>query len=921
MRPLILTMSAFGPYAGLQELDMRKLGDEGLYLIAGDTGAGKTTIFDAITFSLFGDASGTARKPSMLRSKYADPETDTFVDLIFEHAGKEYHIHRNPEYIRPSKRAASGEARQAAKVEFTLPDGRVLTRQSEVAKEIENLLGINRDQFTRIIMLAQGDFQKILLANTDERVTIFRKLFKTAYYDQLAKKINEETRQAFNDLGKVESGSRIYITGISCLEESLHEAEVMRAHEGNMPEDEILALLDTMIAEDEKTLDGYNSEEKTLTDEVGKLNQTLGQAEETAKNRDRLTEAEAALPALLEAEKVAKEAEAEVHAGDAVCEEKKNTLAVQKENLPRYDSFEELKAGLLGLEKELDSLTKMQSKSEEELAKKIEKKTACDEERKTLTDVGEDILKAETSLSKLREEAEKLADLAKSNKKIEKLKKDLLEKQDSFKKAHEVFEESEARYKEIQTRFLCGQAGILASDLEDGKPCPVCGSTHHPHPASKEMDLPSEDQLKQAEEAWKEASEKREGASAACNSQIATMNTYTSEVLKRAADILGDCDEKNLTAAIEKRQSENSRETLQLQAKKKELEAEKARKENLEKLSEGLAEEIEAGRKRAQENQNKLTGLKTSIDAETRNRDALAKELAFPTKKDAMEYLSSLEKEILKHTSALEAAENVLKQAQTNLTRKKEEINTLKENLRDKQVIPVEDLQEKRAGINLRIEGLKKKSNEINTVLTKNRQALRGLKQQGEELIRLRKHAMMLKAIDDTTSGKITGKEKIKLETYIQMNWFDRIIARANISLLQMSNGQYELERKVGSTDNKSQSGLELTVIDHYNGSSREVASLSGGEQFLASLSLALGLSDEIQANAGGVRVDTLYVDEGFGSLDSGKLDLVYKALSQLTEGHRLVGIISHVDELEDKIERQIVVTKEAGKGSKAVIR
>ena len=291
MRPLKLNLSAFGPYAGKTEIPFDELGEKGLYLITGVTGAGKTTIFDAICFALFGEPSGNNREKSMLRSKYALPETPTEVELSFLHGGKEYYVKRNPEYMRPYK-GKEGFTKQAAGAELKKPDGSVITKATEVTSEIERILGINRDQFSQIVMLAQGDFLKLLLATTKERSDIFRELFKTHNYTTLQKKLDDNQKRLY---GMVEDGRKSvaqYISGIQVDKDDVLSLEVEAVQKDNIPTEVVVELLDKLIEKDTAEADRIEKELDEINAELEKVNASIGAAEALSNAQKALETAE-----------------------------------------------------------------------------------------------------------------------------------------------------------------------------------------------------------------------------------------------------------------------------------------------------------------------------------------------------------------------------------------------------------------------------------------------------------------------------------------------------------------------------------------------------------------------------------------------------------------------------------------------------
>lgn len=919
MRPEKLAMSAFGPYAGREEIDFNKLGTEGLYLISGDTGAGKTTIFDAITFALYGEASGRDREVRMLRSKYAEPETPTEVELTFEHGGSEYFIKRNPEYERPKLRG-KGFAKETASAEFTLPDGTVISGNTSVDKKVVDVLGIDKDKFTRIVMLAQGDFQKLLLANTDEKMKIFRDLFRTEPYDELSKQIGKDAKELHGQMEDAKKSSEQYVKGITCTENSLHEIEVDKAVNGDVTDQEVVDLLVTMLSEDKERQNSLKEEQKKNDAALEKVNQAIGTARNIEAVKAKIRENEGLLE---EAEKIkaaAQEAFNKAETTNEKRDELSKAIALRQEKLSSYDALDEADRNIDSLKKEVASLQTDGTEKSDELKKKTEQKKKSDEALEYLAKAGEEYVAADNELKDLKDRQNDLNDITKSLDDYDEKLDSLRKKQDEFVKLQQDAEKKTAEYSEKNHLFLAGQAGILAETLEEGIPCPVCGSTHHPLPARKEDNVPSENDIESLRKKADDAAKKASAASSEASGLKAEADTVKSELLKRMKDYVTSDDMAECRREIEVALQKTAEDLQNAEAKVADLDKKKKNKEKIEKSLPVLAADIDSLKNKIAEINNSLTAKRTSLEAEIRNREKLSKDLEFASKKEAAAEIKTLEKQLSDMKKAYDQADKHLKDATENYKSIDGQIVALKDQLKKSENIDIEKetaeqqkLQEKASDIQNRLQ-------ELHTVIEKNSDALSGLQERLTEISDLENRYKWLHALDATANGQITGHSKVKLEAYVQMVWLDRVIARANTRFVIMSNAQYELKRKVGEGNNKSQSGLEISVMDHYNGTEREVGSLSGGEKFLASLSLALGLSDEIQNSAGGIQVDTLFVDEGFGSLDSEKLDLVYRALTSLTEGHRMVGIISHVQELEDKIDHQIVVTKQKTGGSKTEI-
>lgn len=1097
MRPLRLTMSAFGPYAGTVTIDLEKLGTQGLYLITGDTGSGKTTIFDAITYALYGEPSGENREPSMFRSTYAKPETPTEVELVFSYGGKTYTVRRNPDYERPSKRKDT-LVKQKADAYLSLPDGRVISKTREVTQEIIQIVGLNRNQFAQIAMIAQGDFLKLLLADTKSRQEIFREIFKTRYYMVFQERVKGKTGELQRECEAAQASVRQYIGGVVCHEDDLLLPKLNKAKEDALPFPETIELIQTLIAQDKEADSCWERELKRLDAEINAVAALLGKAEETEKARKRLEEtrrqreeqfvkAESSRTALEEAEKekrprrelLSKEAaalEAELPRYQEMTVQKDTLIALSEQievrqaaqtqhSLAHQSWTEELE----GWKQEMASLSQAEIVRERLLQEKdnTEKRQAelhlLDQDiqewqtfcRQTLEEQGrhEDLSQQLEQLSEdigqLKEiikaakdtwsaaeglETEK-AKLLHSQEKAQEREKDLqaltelLERCDtaqiSLKSAQEAYRESQQRAEEAEIEynqknraFLDEQAGILAQSLEDGQPCPVCGSLHHPVPASVSSQAPSEEQLNQAKEAFefaqRQANEKSLSAGeqkarleelehqlltglapymetptlAKAKEQLRVRQTETADCLQALHQALLDLEVQiahrdELEQEIQERETElathiSRQEELQKEITQSEVELSRLRGQQgqlgdrlfrqvrehlgenctLEAASECLAKELSKGeealaqtktqleeanagleRKREltllvpqreqelKELEQGLTTLREELaGAQSRKTEvarqvqALQTSLHYPDADAALEKQAAIQKEISRLDSDLKTAEEICAQDQKELAKLDATVQELKELLESSEPVDTEAQQKMGQELSEKREKAATEQQDVHTRWITNERALKNILEKASDLAELEEQYTWMRTLSNTVNGNLSGREKIALETYIQMTFFDRILRRANVRFMAMSGGQYEFKRRRTAENIRSQSGLELDVIDHYNGSERSVKSLSGGESFKASLSLALGLSDEVQRTAGGIRLDTMFVDEGFGSLDEESLQQAIRTLSSLSEGNRLIGIISHVAELKEKIDRQLVVTKDKTGGSKIEI-
>ena len=919
MRPIKLTMCAFGPYAGRTVLNLDELGSSGLYLITGDTGAGKTTIFDAITYALYGEASGDTREANMFRSKYAEEGVPTEVELVFAYAGKTYTVRRNPEYLRPKARG-TGYATQKAEAELHYPDGRVLTGQRDVDAAIFDIMGINRRQFMQIAMIAQGDFLKLLLAPTEERKAIFRQIFKTQLFQTLqenlkrdAGRLNEQCTAARNSLTQ-------YINGISVDGDDVLSIEVGKAKAGALPIEETTGLLETLIQQDEgrekalaEAITRADRELETINGNLGKIEagEKTAAAIEKAKT-DRAREEQICLK-LQEAYEKQKENAPEI---EKLTDEKSKAEA----ELPQYDTAEKLREEILRLRNNLEGSLAREREDKDRQEKSALEAERLKKELAELADAGEkrQLLLGQREKTDLRKQAvEGLAGLAAE---YRGKKEALFKLQTAYAAASEKSAALTFDYEAKNKAFLDEQAGILAERLEEGRPCPVCGSTAHPKPAKKSEQAPSEAQLNQAKEEAEKAQKEARSLSERCASARAEVETAEKTILGQAEQIREGITPDSLEGAIRTELTELSRKTAELDRAIKTEDERIGRKGRLEEIIPKREQQMAEGSRALEELAKEIAGISAAIESKSAQLAGERKRLRFENRQKAEAYIAQTEETIGRYRAMMQRAEKDFQDSDRRLGQLNATIRSLEEQLSKEPGIDKEkELQKREAHTKSRKEA-EEKSKQVHARLVANRAALGNIRLQTGDLERLEKEYARVKALSNTANGTIAGKEKIMLETYIQMTYFDRIIARANTRLMVMSGGQYELKRRREAENNRSQSGLDLDVTDHYNGTERSVKTLSGGESFKASLSLALGLADEIQASAGGVKLDTMFVDEGFGSLDEESLDQALRALASLAEGNRLVGIISHVAELKNRIDKQIVVKKDQSGGSRATI-
>ena len=1086
MRPITLTMSAFGPYAGSTTIDFTRLGQEGIYLICGDTGAGKTTIFDAITFALYGEASGSARKAATLRSDFADPTTPTFVELTFSYRDKLCRVKRSPAYKRPAKRGP-GEVEQAADAslsEYDNSDGsnscegkvarRVVTKVSNVTAAIEDILGINHDQFSQIVMIAQGDFRRLLQSNTEERRQVFQKLFNTEIYETFQKRLSQKKNESASKTKQLKTRITEVAGALSFTDETDARQDALRAHlaADDYEMQELLDLASHRLEEDTaalNTVDATLQETETkLTDLAEKLTQArtihdleqelaltaekLKQVQAGAAARERslsdaqshqqeredfmrnitlientyeqysqLTtldaelagaqKAEIAARSLLEQQQGAlgklenarRELEVQLSASEHAQEELSEHKLQLQNTQTSIDSLERTVALFTEIDATLKKKKNLEQKyqTSEAHIKELQDNIAQLKEQqnkfevciKDLEDTPEKATNAKNEITNLKKElneaSSKLSEIAQLESKVADATHNLERCETLFAQAHKQAEKDLDVYRKLNESYMNNQAGLLASTLEDNCPCPVCGSTNHPSPAAITIDAPSLEDVDAAQELSGASARKENDArtdhSVAKNtleqqqtslSEFIATHGSTGDIQARKDSIAARINEKNnlldslthqlaiLTkskeqvqtvkdnlAITQQRFEQASQEAAQTQA---DLSSQQATIETLQLQLDGSFESAEAATVAYESAVREFDALKNKISN-------IEQVLANRTKQQQQLENTKQEQDLV--TQAIEQAREQLNQAQTSVEVLKQRHATLVESLPfstlqaaqqaalnyrnavsniDQQIdsahaaitqaaqqehvllgkqqsiehqltaMPKIDVtytqQEQRRLLDIK-QQLTLRHDHITSSKSTNESCLSKLSAMAEQSAELVQEAAAIKELSDIANGTLSGSDHVSFEAYLQTMHFDRVLIAANKRLSMMTNGRYELVRRKIATSKNAKTGLDLDVFDYNTGKSRDAGSLSGGESFKASLALALGLSDVVQANAGGIELDTMFIDEGFGSLDQESLALAIHTLTELSGNGKLVGIISHVEELKNSIDSKIIVT------------
>lgn len=864
MRPIKLIMSAFGPYAAAVEVDFEKFSGSGVFLITGDTGAGKTTIFDGISYALYGEASGgrSRRAGKSFRSDYAALTDETFVEFTFAHRGRVYRIRRNPDYRRKKLRGEGTTVKSADAQFLCIDTEEMVSGQDAVAKRVKELIGLDQNQFSQTVMIAQGDFMKILNAGSDERKALFQKLFDTLDYDKIQKKLKEKNDESLSRLDEIKAVIQSQLDRIM-IDEQFTEGDDLGTYiKDDKYIQQIIALMEKMVC-GQKT-----SHKKALE----------------------------------------------------ICEDLKVQLENTEKELIRGESVNGDIEKLRSLKQDMDGLLKNQQQiaeleSDLECA---EKASALEYDEQLLIQSRNDI---EADLSRMKEREEKRIRLEKMLPEYERILKDAMEaaaEEDKLKEKCRILREGEAVlseyaeavkklsvasgemeklladsrnkdevYTRTKEKYYCSQSGLLAMEMKEGEACPVCGSIHHPHPAIPEGDVVTKEEVEAAEK-------ERNDAETRLSNQEKTTSEYKAyrDSIRQRLDYL-NIDENSDGAAL-LAEAEGLEAHIQ-----KIIEDRDAAKEiydsaliDLEKIraaAEQLADSTAAKRKRRKELEDSFAAGLLS--------NGFAEEAQYHAAKRSEKERKAMNKKI--------------RQYHENKVALDAQIGDYEEKTRDKQWTELGELKIAKNRTSAALETAALKERQQERMLNNNVEVLENLKKQHNSLEKHREKSAVILDLYQTVSGQKAGLYgKLTFEAYVQQYYFKEVIAAANKRLAMLTEGQFILRCKPQARNMRSQSGLDLDVMDRSTGKWRDVSTLSGGESFMTSLAMALGLSDVVQSQSGQIRLDSMFIDEGFGSLDENALHQAINLLSKLADGKRLIGVISHVSELKERIDRKIIVKK-----------
>ena len=816
MRPLQLTLSAFGPYAGEVTVDFSRLGQRGLYLITGDTGAGKTTLFDGITFALYGQASGANREPAMLRSSFAQGNTPTFAQLTFQRGGKEYTVRRNPEYLRPSKRGDK-LVKEKADAVLTFPDDREpITGTREVTRAVEDLLGLDRNQFGRVAMLAQGEFLRLLLARTEERSEIFREIFHTGPYRKLQEILRQEAAKQ----------KAAYETAVLRVQQSLESVcppegaaaawQEAAALEGR----EAVEMLTVFLAREEAALGELNRRETDLQQEGERLDRRIGQGQAAQRLRQEHRQAQQDLAQAAARAEEDQAAWAQAQQEEARLTELGEEITARQQQLSAYEARQALRRTRDQTAAQLEQSRQAQALAEETLEKLAEEEAALAKELAQL----EGLEAREEAIARRAQEMEHqdhaLAQLADCLAQRDRLAQTSRQALGEYVQAAETADRLRQGYTALERAFLDGQAGYLATFLQEGQACPVCGSLTHPAPARQSGEIPTREALTAEKEKTQQAEERARQASAASGAARERYAALEEETRRRGADLFGEGGQTDLPGQLHGALQAQAQARQALEEERTDASRGRRRRTELLARRPALEQERTQAQARARQEETEAVALESRLSALTDQLRQQDGRLEFATRQQAEEKLAACQADRQAGERALSAARQAMESSRRAMEAAAARVKALAEQLPEGEgeALPALLAQAERCR-----EQQKQVRGEKEVLLPRhegNQRALTQLRQRLRQRQEAAQAWTLVRTLSNTANGGVTGKDKVTLETYVQMTWFDRVLARANLRLMKMTDGRYELVRRRAAEDQRSRSGLELNVLDHYEGGS-----------------------------------------------------------------------------------------------------
>lgn len=1005
MMPLNLTISAFGPYPEQIIIDFTQFQESGLFLITGPTGSGKTMIFDAIVFALYGKSSGQMRESDSLRCDHAAKETPTYVEYSFALHDQIYTVKRSPKYFVEGRKTA-----KAPSALLTLPDGKMVEGVREVDHRIVALLGVDEKQFKQIAMIAQGEFTKLIMSSSEERERVLRNLFHTEVYQRLEEKLKEKLKlyrdkydhllkrknQLISEL-KIDSDDfDLYLHQQEALLQKQQQslAQMQNQHESKKHTLQLYHLQNQRILKLENLSKQYQqlclqeADFRTLKTQI----MLLKQAKDTnyyyqiflqeQRQHDVLSQNLKAIS--LQLERSLKN-HRQINEQYAHIDEMKNEKnALQDKVNAQKKLIDDIYRYHHDYQEKQSYLQEYQSKQEEfklllQRTERLENSVLKDQE--TINDEARLKMEFELAQKKFQSANErkiKIHELSQLNDQyvLESDKRSDL--QEIYQALEKEFYQEKNNFDEMEKLFYRQQAGIFASKLEEGKPCPVCGSLHHPQPAALLDEEVTTEKLNLQKRKVNSIQERFNDNRQQLMLKTQLLSTIQERIEQSSEELRIDSEltkelfikELNKTNMIE-REIKKSYATMNDELKyiqklktsialsKKDLqkyqqELEKRQLELTElnnqihkiegRLNESFAEyDIDDQKELYQQNQQQLHHLENTIDHLQQKFDKADKErLQLETKQEAFrnqmlqqdEKLNKAENDYLMHLKQyesetdffqlkdqIEEIESLEKTYQDHMIKKDslaKQIASLQEEVQGLNYIELEDLETELKKLEADMNGFVKEVNQSQIALALQKNKIEEIRQINSTMALDEEKYQRYLDLSNVTSGK--NDARVSLERYVLAAYFEKILLYANEIMKKLTQGRYVMLRKDYASKGMAKQGLELDVFDYESGLSRDIRTLSGGESFKAALSLALGLSQMIQDHAGGIELNTLFIDEGFGTLDMQSLDQAINCLIELHQDNKLIGIISHVSELKDRIDRQIVISRERKESKISII-
>lgn len=1029
MKPTYLELCAFGPFAGQVILPLERIVSEGVFLVHGATGAGKTTIFDAISFALFGNASGENRPADSFRSDFAEDSSKTYVILEFSHGGSVYKIERSPAYRRPKQRG-EGFTDSKAEAVLTMPDGLKIVGYQLVTEKVEEILGVDYKQFKQISMIAQGEFLKLLTVESRERGEIFRKVFHTGELGRIGKELKDRMLKVKRFCEELDASIVQYYSGIDNSAESVYKEQIDAFLESKdiHKTTEFQDVLRILVTEDKKELERTKERLGIAERKLTELKVKEAKAAEWLEKKQEFATLSEQLPDMLvleqknkidkqrlalvkravtvvrpqkEAYLVAKDESAQLLRSIAEKEQKVAELRALEDHVTL--SYQKAQADKINIEQQLRRTEQLRGE-----VKLLTQKDELEEESRRLELSAAELIEQETTrktvmaekeakFKECRAKQDKLTEIYQAGRALEADERELknslseLENQakrfESFEKIREHYEEltaeiselleekqkQNAKLQQLEVAYTYEQAGMLAMDLEVGSPCPVCGSIEHPEPAKPAQGAVSKEELAARKQEYQELSVKLEelgkeaasekgtmdlllqqlgirGESGVVQQLIAERMEQKAKVQATLVDVEKQLDElvkqqeegmkaRDVAADLEQQLAKEKNELDALQEKIRRIRSEQeaiaqsvkrilldAAFEKVQDAIDALAAaEAEAEEKKktialAEANYQDWNNRKQSESAVLEQLSG-QKLLRMQREQNALEdyekaiHLAGFENEAdfernMMKSEELQKFEEETLENESKVLRFKERHMLLEQELAKAAPEISDDFEEQMRSLSAEKEDLTQLATRLISRMETNEKVHKNVKTQLTVRANMQKEYSNISALSNVANGELAGRDRLPFEQYVQAFYFEQVIYEANMRLKKMSGGRYALKRRTEAENKRSVTGLDLEIMDYFTGKARSVKSLSGGESFKAALSLALGLSDVIQSYAGGVVVETMFVDEGFGSLDKDSLEQAVAILKELATDNRIVGIISHVEELKECIDKKILLTK-----------